>query len=223
MAGADAGEEAAHACLGRARQQDGADGLGTADQEGRLQSSSRGLGVNWEGVQRRRGRRRVWHNSQRDGAGRASLRQSAIQARMIVMVPVCEIPYWPAAMALLTEAGQITASHLVPKYPKLPLASEGGPQMSYRCPASCSHKLVRISRNAVANKLPRRHHSGLNSCTNSQACFQSSKKATGFGTLPSFNEDGQNVASCLERTSKIWLIGVAGRQKLAQEQTAALR
>ncbi|MFE8583488.1 hypothetical protein ACFX59_05215, partial [Sphingomonas sp. NCPPB 2930] len=33
--------------------------------------------------------------------------------------------YWPAAMALLIEAGQMTASDYVPIYPDLPLASEG--------------------------------------------------------------------------------------------------
>ncbi len=41
------------------------------------------------------------------------------------MDPVCELPYWPAAMALLIEAGQMTASDYVPTYPKLLLASEG--------------------------------------------------------------------------------------------------
>ena len=41
------------------------------------------------------------------------------------MVPVRELPYWPAAMALLIEAGQMTASDYVPIYPDLPLASEG--------------------------------------------------------------------------------------------------
>jgi hypothetical protein len=41
------------------------------------------------------------------------------------MDPIRELPYWPAAMALLIEAGQMTASDYVPTYPKLPLASEG--------------------------------------------------------------------------------------------------
>lgn len=41
------------------------------------------------------------------------------------MDPIRELPYWPAAMALLIEAGQMTASDYVPKYPKLPLASKG--------------------------------------------------------------------------------------------------
>ena len=41
------------------------------------------------------------------------------------MDPVRELPYWPAAMALLIEAGQMTASDYVPIYPDLPLASEG--------------------------------------------------------------------------------------------------
>ena len=41
------------------------------------------------------------------------------------MDPVRELPYWPAAMALLIEAGQMTASDYVPTHPDLPLASEG--------------------------------------------------------------------------------------------------
>ena len=41
------------------------------------------------------------------------------------MDPVRELPYWPAAMALLIEAGQMTASDYVPKYPDLMLASKG--------------------------------------------------------------------------------------------------
>ena len=41
------------------------------------------------------------------------------------MDPVRELPYWPAAVALLIEAGQMTASDYVPTYPDLPLASEG--------------------------------------------------------------------------------------------------
>jgi len=41
------------------------------------------------------------------------------------VVPVRELPYWPAAMALLIEAGQMTASDYVPIYPDLPLASDG--------------------------------------------------------------------------------------------------
>jgi hypothetical protein len=41
------------------------------------------------------------------------------------MDPIRELPYWPAAMALLIEAGQMTASDYVPTYPNLPLASEG--------------------------------------------------------------------------------------------------
>jgi hypothetical protein len=41
------------------------------------------------------------------------------------MDPVRELPYWPAAVALLIEAGQMTASDYVPTYPKIPLASEG--------------------------------------------------------------------------------------------------
>jgi len=41
------------------------------------------------------------------------------------MDPVRELPYWPAAMALLIEAGQMTASDYVPTHPDLPLASKG--------------------------------------------------------------------------------------------------
>jgi hypothetical protein len=41
------------------------------------------------------------------------------------MDPVRELPYWPAAMALLIDAGQMTASDYVPTYPKIPLASKG--------------------------------------------------------------------------------------------------
>ena len=41
------------------------------------------------------------------------------------MDPVRELPYWPAAMALLIEAGQMTASDYVLIYPDLLLASEG--------------------------------------------------------------------------------------------------
>jgi hypothetical protein len=41
------------------------------------------------------------------------------------MDPVRELPYWPAAMALLIEAGQMTASDYVPTHPNLLLASEG--------------------------------------------------------------------------------------------------
>ena len=41
------------------------------------------------------------------------------------MDPVRELPYWPAAMALLIEAGQMTASDYVPTYPNLSLAFEG--------------------------------------------------------------------------------------------------
>ena len=41
------------------------------------------------------------------------------------MDPARELPYWPAAMALLIEAGQMTASDYVSTYPDLPLASEG--------------------------------------------------------------------------------------------------
>jgi hypothetical protein len=48
-----------------------------------------------------------------------------VKARKADVVPVRELPYWPAAMALLIEAGQMTASDYVPVYPDLPLASKG--------------------------------------------------------------------------------------------------
>jgi hypothetical protein len=41
------------------------------------------------------------------------------------MDPVRELPYWPAAVALLIEAGQMTASDYVPAHPDLLLASNG--------------------------------------------------------------------------------------------------
>ena len=41
------------------------------------------------------------------------------------MDPVRALPYWPTAVALLIEAGQMTASDYVPTCPDLPLASEG--------------------------------------------------------------------------------------------------
>jgi len=47
------------------------------------------------------------------------------QARKADMDPVRELSYWPAAMSLLIEAGQMTASDYVPIYPDLLLASEG--------------------------------------------------------------------------------------------------
>ena len=48
------------------------------------------------------------------------------------MDPVRELPYWPAAMALLIEAGQMTASDYVPTYPDLLLASEGASTDDFR-------------------------------------------------------------------------------------------
>jgi len=51
--------------------------------------------------------------------------RSASQARKADVVPVRELPYLLAAMALLIEAGQMTASDYVPIYPDLPLASAG--------------------------------------------------------------------------------------------------
>lgn len=45
--------------------------------------------------------------------------------QIVALHPVRELPYWPAAMALLIEAGQMTASDYVPTYPNLLLASEG--------------------------------------------------------------------------------------------------
>ncbi len=50
------------------------------------------------------------------------------------MDPVRELPYWPAAMALLIEAGQMTASDYVPTYPNLSLAFEGA--STDACPLS---------------------------------------------------------------------------------------
>src|ERR1043166_5140761 len=87
--------------------------------------SRRKLGAAVRGVGEVGGRRRVWHNGRRDWAGRPSEGPSATQARKPDVVPVRELPYWPAAMALLIEAGQMTASDYVPIYPNLPLASEG--------------------------------------------------------------------------------------------------
>ena len=52
------------------------------------------------------------------------------------MDPVRELPYWPAAVALLIEAGQMTASDYVPTYPDLLLASEGASTDAIR--TSCS-------------------------------------------------------------------------------------
>ena len=48
------------------------------------------------------------------------------------MDPVRELPYWPAAMALLIEAGQMTASDYVPTYPNLTLAFEGASTDAFR-------------------------------------------------------------------------------------------
>ena len=85
MAGADAGAQAAHAGHGRARQQDGAHRLGVADEERGLQSSGqrsrRKPRQRSEASEDVGGRRRVWHNSRRDGAGRTREWQSASQAR----------------------------------------------------------------------------------------------------------------------------------------------
>ena len=55
------------------------------------------------------------------------------------MDPVRELPYWPAAMALLIEAGQMTASGYVPAYPDLLLASEGASTdaIPQRCVQEC--------------------------------------------------------------------------------------
>ena len=47
------------------------------------------------------------------------------------MDPVRELPYWPAAMALLIEAGQMTASDYVPTYPNYRLHPKGRPQMPF--------------------------------------------------------------------------------------------
>ena len=47
------------------------------------------------------------------------------------MDPVRELPYWPAAMALLIEAGQMTASDYVPNAPIYRLHPKGRPQMTF--------------------------------------------------------------------------------------------
>lgn len=47
------------------------------------------------------------------------------------MDPVRELPYWPAAMALLIEAGQMTASDYVQNTPIYCLHPKGRPQMSF--------------------------------------------------------------------------------------------
>lgn len=54
------------------------------------------------------------------------------------MDPVRELPYWPAAMALLIEAGQMTASDYVPIHPNLSLASKGASTDAVRS-ARCSN------------------------------------------------------------------------------------
>lgn len=68
------------------------------------------------------------------------------------MDPVRELPYWPAAMALLIEAGQMTASDYVPICPKLPLASEGASTDALRnildrCTESYGRQAEKASRN----------------------------------------------------------------------------
>ena len=45
---------------------------------------------------------------------------------------VRELPYWPAAMALLIEAGQMTASDYVPITQIYRLHPKGRPQMPFR-------------------------------------------------------------------------------------------
>ena len=47
------------------------------------------------------------------------------------MDPVRELPYWPAAMALLIEAGQMTASDYVPITPIYCLHPKGRPQIPF--------------------------------------------------------------------------------------------
>jgi transposase len=69
----DADSQAAHAGDRRARQQDGADRLGVTCKAGKLQSSGRSQGVSLAGLRSSQGvvgRRRVWRNGRRDGAGR---------------------------------------------------------------------------------------------------------------------------------------------------------
>lgn len=46
------------------------------------------------------------------------------------MDPGREPPYWPAAVALLIDAGQMTASDYLPIYPDLRLHPKGRPQTS---------------------------------------------------------------------------------------------
>ena len=48
------------------------------------------------------------------------------------MDPVRELPYWPAAVALLIKAGQMTASDYVPNAPIYRLHPKGRPQKSFR-------------------------------------------------------------------------------------------
>src|ERR1043166_1837067 len=101
--------------------------------------SRRKLGAAVRGVGEVGGRRRVWHNGRRDWAGRTSEWPSATQARKPDVVPVRELPYWPAAMALLIEAGQMTAYDYVPIYPDLPLASEGASTDAVQAVGGVSH------------------------------------------------------------------------------------
>ena len=52
---------------------------------------------------------------------------------MTSLPKVRELPYWPAAMALLIEAGQMTASDYVPTHSNLPLAFNGASTDAVRC------------------------------------------------------------------------------------------
>ncbi len=67
------------------------------------------------------------------------------------MDPVRELPYWPAAMALLIEAGQMTASDYVPIYPDLPLASEGA-STDVVCQLTTSTAAIRLSQPKAAGQ-----------------------------------------------------------------------
>ena len=106
---------------------------------------SAGVDVTVRGVGDVGGRRRVWHNGRRDGAGRTRKRRSASQARKADVVPVRELPYRPAAMALLIKAGQMTASDYVLICPDLPLASDGASTDAVWLPRSGNSVLILIS------------------------------------------------------------------------------
>ena len=68
---------------------------------------------------------------------------SCLRARVYDLVPVCELPYRPAAPSLHPEAGQMAASDYVPIFFKNRLHLVGRPQMSTRPSVMC------ISRNSI--------------------------------------------------------------------------